>query len=89
MRAAAENYKGIEFVRISMLPEDQKRMIWTSLKRDKIIKILKNDCLLNDCVQVNDYEHWYTENYTIDAASVATSVVQPAKNQSEYKLAFK
>ncbi len=90
MRAAAENYKGIEFVRISTLPEDQKQLIWTSLKRDKIIKILKNDCLLNDCVQVSDYEAWYTENYFVKSTE-SSSTPQPPKNQnqSEYKLAFK
>lgn len=90
MRAAAENYKGIEFVRISTLPEDQKQLIWTSLKRDKIIKILKNDCLLNDCVQVRDYETWYTENYFVKPAD-SSATPQPPKNQnqSEYELAYK
>ena len=89
MRASSENYKGIEFVRISMLPEEQKKMIWTSLKRDKIIKILKNDCLLNDCVQANDYEQWYTENYKVNASNVASSNRQPATKQKEFTLAFK
>ena len=78
MRVTAENYKGIEFVRISALPEDQKQLIWTSLKRDKIIKILKNDCLLNDCIQVRDYETWYTENYFVQPVESSTSNSQQA-----------
>jgi hypothetical protein len=88
MRAAAENYKGIEFVRISALPEDQKQLIWTSLKRDKIIKILKNDCLLNDCIQISDYEVWYTENYFVKSVESPANPQQPT-NQTDYKLAFK
>lgn len=59
MRVQPENYKGIVFVRISALPEDQKKNIWHSLGSDKIIKILKDDCLLNDCVQFEDYQNWY------------------------------
>ena len=88
MRTPAENYKGIEFVRISTLPEDQKQLIWTTLKRDKIIKILKSDCLLNDCIQLRDYEAWYSENYKTEVITLATSSVQSRK-QPEYKLAFK
>lgn len=88
MRTQSENYKGIEFVRISALPEDQKQLIWTSLKRDKIIKILKTDCLLNDCIQLRDYEAWYSENYKIEVITLATSSVQ-SRTQPEYKLAFK
>lgn len=88
MRASAENYKGIEFVRISTLPEDQKKMIWTSLKHDKIIKILKNDCLLNDCVQVRDYETWYLEFFKTEVFTVTPEVTQSRK-QPEYTLAFK
>jgi hypothetical protein len=88
MRTPAENYKGIEFVRISTLPEDQKQLIWTSLKRDKIIKILKSDCLLNDCIQVRDYEAWYLENYKTEVITLTNSSTQSLK-QPEYKLAFK
>jgi len=90
MRALAENYKGIEFVRISNLPEDQKQLIRASLKRDKIINILKNDSLLNDCVQARDYEAWYTENYFVKPAESASTPQQPVnKNESQYDLAFK
>ena len=88
MRTLSENYKGIEFVRISTLPEDQKQLIWTSLKRDKIIKILKSDCLLNDCVQVHDYEAWYSEIYNSQKISIANSLAE-TQSQPSYKLAFK
>ena len=53
-----ENFKGIEFIRISSLPEDQKEKIWQSFQQDKIIKIVKDQALLNDCILVHDYVSW-------------------------------
>jgi hypothetical protein len=53
-----ENFKGIEFVRISSLPAEQKEKIWQSFQHDKIIKIVKDKTLLNDCILYNDYVSW-------------------------------
>ncbi|NOS91118.1 MAG: hypothetical protein HOP30_04295 [Cyclobacteriaceae bacterium] len=64
MRATSEIYKGIEFVRISSLPEDQKSAIWKSFDREKIIKILKTDALMNDCILYRDYLDWLGQSRT-------------------------
>ena len=85
MKAAVEIYKGIEFVRISALPEDQKRMIWTSFHTNKIIKILRDKELLNDCVKYDDYSEWYRQNFTNRPNSPAPSTVRA----KELKLAYK
>ena len=85
MKAHVEDYKGIAFIRISMLPEDQQKMIQASIDRDKIITILKSDCQLRDCVQAKDYEAWYAENYQ---ALHANRLAQPNEKQSDYRLAF-
>lgn len=61
MSAAAENFKGIEFVRISSLPEEQKQMIWDTFEHRKIIKIVRDNALMNDCILYNDYQHWLAE----------------------------
>ena len=58
MGAAAENFKGIEFVRISSLPAEQKESIWQTIQRDKIIKIIKDKTLMNDCILYHDYVSW-------------------------------
>jgi hypothetical protein len=60
---SAEIYKGIEFVRIANLPEEQKTHIRETIDHSKIIKILRGKELLNDCVQVNDYAAWMKENF--------------------------
>lgn len=63
MRVASEIYKGIEFVRIFALPDEQKVLIWQTFSRDKIIKILKDEVLLNDCIQYTDYLTWYDMHF--------------------------
>jgi hypothetical protein len=68
MKAVAENYKGIEFVQISSLPLNQKNEILKSLGERLIIKILKKDDLLKDCVQFQHYDYWYENIFKKDSA---------------------
>lgn len=82
MKATVENYKGIEFVRISSLPEDQKKKIWSSFHTNKIIKILRDKELLNDCVRYTDYLDWYTSTYSETSRP-------PLLRAKELKLAYK
>lgn len=65
MRAVAQNFKGIEYVQISSLPVDQKKLIWNSINHTLIIMILKDDHLLNDCLQYRDYSNWYDSIYKV------------------------
>jgi hypothetical protein len=58
MKVACEQYKGITYIRIAALPEKQKQQFWVSFDQEKIIKILKDDTLLNDCVLFSDYTEW-------------------------------
>jgi len=63
MKVLAEIYKGIEFIRISKLPEEQRKQIVQVLPSDSIIKILKESELLTDCVQFKHYEAWFDQQY--------------------------
>lgn len=84
MKAQVENYKGIEFVRISSLPEDQKQAFWDSFDRHKIIKIMRNQELLNDCIQYSDYQAWLNGNEQTE-----TIVMKPRETSRELKFVFK
>jgi hypothetical protein len=86
MKAQSEIFKGIEYVRISSLPGDQREKIWNSLEHNKIIKIVKDQALLNDCILYEDYIKWYGE---IQAVPVATSGPKTAAQSSFSTLAFK
>lgn len=66
MKVLAENYKGIEFVRLSKLPEEQKALLVQALPSDHIIKILRENELLTDCVQFKHYDAWYNKCYKPD-----------------------
>ena len=63
MKVQAEHYKGIEFIRISKLPEAQKILIAQSIPPENIIRIMKENELMSDCIQWKHYEAWFNENY--------------------------
>lgn len=67
MKVLAENYKGIEFIRISRLPEEQRKQIVEALPSDNIIKILRDNELLVDCVQFRHYEAWFDKYFKEEA----------------------
>lgn len=58
-----EIYKGIEFVRISNLPKEQSDRIYAAFPKEKIIKILKDEVILRDCIQFHEYQEWFKETY--------------------------
>ncbi|HZX74918.1 MAG TPA: hypothetical protein VFE57_10880 [Cyclobacteriaceae bacterium] len=61
MKVLAEVFKGIEFIRISNLPEEQKNFILATVSNDKVIKILKDKIVLRDCLQYHDYLPLYDQ----------------------------
>lgn len=63
MKAPAENYKGIEYVRICALPSDQKAILSQSLNQKLIISIQRGDAILKDCLQYSHYITWYENVY--------------------------
>ena len=86
MGATFENFKGIEFVRNSSLPDEQKEKIWKSFHQDKIFKIVKDKSLLNDCILSHDYVSWLEQQH----GPTPKPVVKPAPQKTVFtKLAFK
>ena len=87
MKVTSEVFKGIEFIRISNLPEDQQQIITSSIERDKIIKILKEKIIMKDCVQYHDYIAWYTKYLSQQEAP--QEKYASTNKLSAFKLAFK
>jgi hypothetical protein len=83
-----ENFKGIEFIRISSLPEDQKKKIWESPLKEKIIKIVKDQTLLNDCIMSQDYNSWLKEQ-AVESPRPAIKAPSQSPVSAFSKLAFK
>jgi hypothetical protein len=59
MKINAENFKGIEFVQLNQLPENQRIKILESLNSNFIIKILIDGKIIGNCLQYKDYDFWY------------------------------
>ena len=79
-----ESYKGIEFVRISGLPQDEQAMIHKTMDQTKIIKILRESVVLSDCIQIKDYDEWkLARKPGVSSSPASASMVK------ELKLAFK
>jgi hypothetical protein len=88
MRVDHEVYKGIEFVRISNLPAEQREKIKASLPKEKIIKILKDEMVISDCVQYSDYLRWFNEFDKSRQAKPAPSSSLVPNLTSELKLSL-
>jgi hypothetical protein len=76
MKLQAENYKGIEFIRISSLPEDQRIRIQSSFSKSRIIRILRDSELLKDCIQYSDYQDWYSKISRVET-KVEKQLIKP------------
>jgi len=59
MLAEPEHYKGILYVRLSSLPGEQKEKLREAYNRESIIKIIKDNSIINDCILYTDYLGWY------------------------------
>ena len=89
MKVATEVFKGIEFIRISNLPEDQKEFITASAPKDRIILILKDNVILRDCIQYHDYLSLYEQFKSQALETRPPNRFAEAKSPSLYKFAFK
>lgn len=83
MRIVAEVYKGIEFIRINNLPVEQKIQITNSEFKHHIIKILKDEIILDDCLQYKDYLKWYDKFQVIRTSAAAKQIVGAREEQPE------
>ena len=52
-------YRGIEFIRLSDLPEEWKTEIKQWVDEQALLKIKTNDALFRDCILTKDFEYWY------------------------------
>lgn len=75
----AKRYKGIDYVRLSVLPKEEQNQIMNWLNSDTKIKIQTEAELMDDCILFKDYAHWYNSVYT------KISLVEEEKVERKYK----
>jgi hypothetical protein len=80
MKVNSTVYKGIEFVEISALPPDQRKILLETIDPDLLIKIMVDGKLIPRCLQFKDYEAWYDNSFarfgeeSKDSKPVSTSL---------------
>jgi len=57
-------YRGIEFVRLSDLPDELQQAMTNWLNEDILIKIKTDESLFSDCILLKDFQYWYQNIYT-------------------------
>ncbi len=72
MEVPVEYYRGIEYVRVSALPDEERQIFWQSFDQQKVISILRGDALLNDCILLKDYSRWHEIHVRGKQASLLT-----------------
>lgn len=59
-------YKGIEYVQLEELPQEQQARIKESLNQEFFVKILINGKLYQDCILYKDYSYWFKSVYLVN-----------------------
>lgn len=77
MKVNSTIYKGIEFVEISALPNEQKTSLLQTVSPDLFIKILVDGKLMPRCIQYKDYEEWYDNSYQPTSKEASTTTAVP------------
>ena len=77
MKVNSTIYKGIEFVEISALPNEQKTSLMQTVSPDLFIKILVDGKLMPRCIQYKDYEEWYDNSYRPTSKEESSSAAVP------------
>ena len=70
--------------KVVQLPEEQKVQIVQALPSDMVIKILRENELLTDCIQFKHYEAWFDQQYKKEAVSEKAEKVK----SGSFKLAL-
>ena len=81
-KEGVSTYKGIDYVQLSSLPNEQVDALNHILTDRTLIKIQVNDVVLEDCVLYSTYESWY-ESQTKASRVEVTIQKQSMKDYKE------
>lgn len=59
MKVNSTIFKGIEYVQLNQLPEEQRERILETINRNLIFKIMIDGKIVSNCLQFKDYDVWY------------------------------
>lgn len=87
MKVDAKLFKGIEYVQLSELPQNQRELLTQTINQELFIKLLVDGKIVSGCIQYKDYSKWYVELYQpLVSAAREQSVMQIQPNLALNKL---
>jgi (2Fe-2S) ferredoxin len=71
MKVKSTIFKGIEYIQLGQLPEEQREKILATINRKLIIKILIDGKIVGNCLQYKDYDVWYENVFVPEKPAIA------------------
>lgn len=87
MKVDCKVFKGIEYVQVSELPDDQRGILIQTINPDLYIKILIDGKIVSGCLQYKDYAGWYNDHFAKCLAPSSSTAVREVGIQPN--IAFK
>ena len=72
----SRTYRGIDFIRINELPNEQYDAFMNWVGKDSIITIQIDGEVQKNCVQYSDYSYWFESIFSIDDSKSANRGVR-------------
>jgi hypothetical protein len=79
MKVNSTIFKGIEYIQLSQLPEEQREKILETINRSLIIKILIDGKIVGNCLQYKDYDSWYENVFAPAKQTIAQATAKQGK----------
>ena len=62
MKVSSKEYKGIHFIQLTDLPDDQAETLQHAISPNEIFKIRTEEETIAGCIEYRIYEAWFEEN---------------------------
>ena len=77
----SRTYKGIDYIRLTELPDEQYLAFIEWIGNESIITIQVNGSSIKNCVQFSDYSYWY-DSIFMTSENAKTSKTSRSKRNS-------
>lgn len=77
MKPTPKIYKGIEYIQLSDVPDQERQILENSFHRSQFIKILIDNKVVDRCLLYKDYLRWYEQYMPSAEGPTVVSVTEP------------
>lgn len=77
MKPTPKIYKGIEYIQLSDVPDQERQILENSFHRSQFIKILIDNKVVDRCILYKDYLRWVEQYIPAQGERATVSVTEP------------